>query len=772
MLKLLRPMVQQVIAPLMIDSTQLDVVETALQAVPGRPIINSINLEDGEGKADELCRLARRYGAMFVALTIDEEGMAKTAERKLEVARRIYDIVVNRHGMNPGDLIFDPLTFTIGSGDEASRDAGVQTLRGIELIKKNIPGVRTILGLSNISFGLAPYPRQILNSVYMAEAIKHGLSSAIVHASKIVPIHKLDEQDREVTLDLIYDRRREGYDPLFAFLERFQGKKRIDTGSAADESALPVEERLKKRIIDGNKIGIGKHLDEAMQRYKPLEIINDILLDGMKVVGDLFGSGEMQLPFVLQSAECMKAAVAYLQPFMDKVAGETKGTLVLATVRGDVHDIGKNLVDIVVSNNGYTVVNLGIKVPVEQILHAAREHKADAIGMSGLLVKSTVVMKENLELMSQRELGTPVICGGAALNRHYVEDDLRSAYTSGPVYYGQDAFSGLHIMDELTGRARVKTITQTPEPQKRVTSHRRMTRAEKEKLLEHAFAEYADSGVTPAERIPEPPFWGPAVVGPDELDLGTVLQYVNKKALFRLQWQYRQGKRSEEEYTRFVAERVEPRFKEWVRRAKEGKLLEPRVVYGWWPCYSERNTLVVLDHKDRDKEVCRFDFPRQPGGRRLCMSDFFRSRESGELDVVGFSLVTMGDCATKQSERLFRENRYDEYLHFHGLSVEGAEALAEYWHKRMRQQIGIAAEDAPDIDDLFKQKYQGSRFSFGYPACPNIEDQDKLLALLQASRIGVTLSEEFQLVPEQSTSAIISHHPAAKYFNVTVTTPA
>jgi 5-methyltetrahydrofolate--homocysteine methyltransferase len=436
-----------------------------------------------------------------------------------------------------------------------------------------------------------------------------------------------------------------------------------------------------------------------------------------------------------------------------------------------VHDIGKNLVDIVVSNNGYSVVNLGIKVPIEQILQSAREHKADAIGMSGLLVKSTVVMKENLELMSQRAIQTPVICGGAALNRHYVEEDLRAAYTSGPVYYGADAFSGLHIMDELTGRAKAKTITQSSEPQKRVTSHRRMTRAEKEKLLEHAFAEYADSGVEPAPVIPSPPFWGPAVVGPEELDLGTVLQYVNKKALFRLQWQYRQGKRSEQEYTKFVAETVKPRFRELVKKVRGDKTLEPRVVYGYWPCYSERNSLVVLDPKDRRTEVCRFDFPRQPGGRRLCLADFFRKKESGELDVVGFSLVTMGAVATQESERLFRENRYDDYLHFHGMSVEGAEALAEYWHKRMRQQLGIAVHDDDAIENLFKQKYQGSRYSFGYPACPNIEDQQQLLPLLEASRIGVALSEEYQLVPEQSTSAVICHHPAAKYFNVSVTTP-
>lgn len=778
MLQLLQPMVQQVTAPVMIDSTQIDVVEKALHIVPGRAIINSINLEDGEGKADELCKLARRYGAMFVALTIDEDGMAKTAEDKLRVAKRIYDIVVNRHGMNPGDLIFDPLTFTIGSGDEASRDAGEQTLKGIKLIKENMPGVRTILGLSNISFGLDPYPRQILNSVYMAEAIKNGLDSAIVHASKIIPTHKLDEEDKQVTLDLIYDRRTEDYDPLFKFIERFTGAKRIEMGSGEDEMLLSVEERLKKRIIDGNKINIDKHLDEAREKYTPLEIINDVLLGGMKVVGELFGAGEMQLPFVLQSAEAMKTAVAHLEQFMEKIEGQEKGVMVLATVRGDVHDIGKNLVDIVVSNNGYKVVNLGIKVPAERILEAAREHKADAIGMSGLLVKSTVVMKENLELMNSRGIETPVICGGAALNRAFVEQDLATAYGKGTVYYGKDAFSGLYVMDELTGRGAptsakppvAEGVTVTSDgANKRITSHRRMTRAEKDEMLKHAFTEYADSGVEPAAVIPTPPFWGPAVMTPEELDLGTVLQYVNKKALYRLQWQYKQGKREQGAYDKFIEKTVDPRFRELVKQVSVDNTLEPRIVYGYWPCYSDRNALVVLDPNDRKTELTRFEFPRQPGGRRMCLSDFFRKKDSGELDVVGFSLVTMGAVATTESERLFRENRYDEYLHFHGLSVEGAEALAEYWHKRMRQQLDIASADAPDINDLFKQKYQGSRYSFGYPACPNIEDQDKLMPLLEASRIGVSLSEEFQLDPEQSTSAVICHHPDAKYFNVSVT---
>ena len=765
MTTLLRSLVTQVTLPIMVDSTQLDVVEAALRCIPGRPIINSINLEDGEERADKLCRLAVRYGAAFVALTIDEQGMAKSAARKLEVAQRLHDICVHRHGLQPQDLIFDPLTFTIGSGDEDSRKAALDTLEGIRLIKARIPGVRTLLGLSNVSFGLKPYPRQILNSVFLVEAMQAGLDAAILNAAKIIPIHKLSDEDRQVTLDLIYDRRRDGYDPLFAFIERFQGAKRIDTAAGPDENALPVEERLIKRIVDGNKIGIEKHLDEALKKHKPLEIINTILLDGMKVVGELFGKGEMQLPFVLQSAEAMKTAVKYLEKFMDKLGGESKGTIVLATVRGDVHDIGKNLVDIVVSNNGYRVVNLGIKQPLESILEAAREHAADAIGMSGLLVKSTVVMKENLELMSERQWATPVICGGAALNRHYVESDLRAAYKTGPVYYGTDAFSGLHLMDEITGRVKVKTLTGDT-PKKGGPVRKWASRADKEAALQSSFAEYADSGVPPAERVPKPPHFGAQVVGPQELDLGTVFRYVNKKSLYRLQWQYKQGKRTPEDYAAFVQHEVEPRFRAWVLRSKEEKLLEPRVVYGWYRCYGERNAVILLD-PDSDHEVCRFELPRQPGGKRLCIADFFRKADAGERDVIGLSLVTMGAVATQWCDRLFKENRYDDYLHFHGLAVEGAEALAEYWHKRMRQQLGIAAHDADDIEQLFQQKYQGSRYSFGYPACPNLEDQQKILALLGAGRIGVSLSEEFQLVPEQSTSALIVHHPAARYFNVT-----
>ncbi len=751
--------VTQVPIPIMVDSTQTDVLEAALKLIPGRPVINSINLEDGEPRADEICRLARKYGAALVALTIDEEGMAKTWEKKLEIARRIHEIVTKRHGLPSECLLFDPLTFTIASGDEDSRDAGIQTLKGLEAIKRELPGVRTLLGLSNISFGLKPYPRRILNSVYLHEAIQHGLDSAIMNSGKIIPIHKLSEEDLEVTLDLIYDRRREGYDPLFAFIERFGARTAKAEADKEDENDLPVEERLKRRVIDGNRTGIEAHLEEAMKSYKPLDIINRILLDGMKTVGELFGSGQMQLPFVLQSAETMKHCVAFLEPFMDKLEGSEKGVLVLATVRGDVHDIGKNLVDIILSNNGYKVINLGIKQPLENILKAAEEHGAHAIGMSGLLVKSTVVMKENLELMSKKAWETPVICGGAALSRSYVERDLRQAYGK-DVFYGKDAFTGLHLMDEICGISQVKTLTaETPH---KVVRHE--TRLERETRLEHSFLEYAEPTVRRISDIPIPPFFGGRVVGPEELDLGTILRYVNKRVLFKFQWQYKKGKLSEADYAEHL-KLAEEKFSYWGRRAREEGLLQPQVAYGFFPCNAERNELVVYD-PEGDGELARFLLPRQPKGKRLCVADYFLPAEGGKRDVVAFTVVTMGRIATETCQKLFGENQYEDYLHFYGLSVEATEALAEYWHKRIRQQLGIADQDAPEIRDLFKQGYRGSRFSFGYPACPNLQDQGKVLDILPAEAIGVELTEEWQLFPEQSTSALVCHHPDARYFNL------
>ncbi|HEY8376939.1 MAG TPA: dihydropteroate synthase, partial [Nannocystis sp.] len=789
MCEVLKRIVPAVPLPIMIDTTQVDVLEAALKLIGGRPIINSINLEDGEGKFDRVAVLAREYGAALVALTIDETGMAKDAQTKLAVARRMRDLAVERHGLSESDLVFDPLTFTIAQGEEDSRKLGLETLAGIRLIDTEIPESRTILGLSNISFGLKPYPRQILNSVYLAEAREHGLDAAILNAKKIIPTHKLGEEDLQVTRDLIYDRRRDGYDPLFSFIDRFAGAKKIDQGPAED--ALPLEEQIKKRIIDGNKVGFDALLDRALERYPPLQIINEILLDGMKTVGDLFGAGKMQLPFVLQSAEAMKAAVRHLEPHMEKTSGPSKGCMVLATVKGDVHDIGKNLVDIILSNNGYKVVNLGIKQPIEAILAAADEHKPDSIGMSGLLVKSTVIMKENLERM--RELGytTPVVCGGAALTRGYVEHNLQNAYSGrdedldpaaagelpqrqseavprARVFYAKDAFEGLALMDELCGHVPKDKIVLTAP--KKIKAYRQTTQEEWEAHLRKAMETYVKSDVAPATRIPTPPFWGARVVGPEELQLGEIFRYINKKALFVGQWQYRRGKLSEAEYEELIERTVEPKFRVWCERAIADKMLQPRVVYGYFPCQSDRNDLIIYAPPgagDDHTPLARITFPRQLDKRRLCIADFFRSVRSGERDVVALSCVTMGEIATRHCQEMFGANRYDDYLHFYGLSVEAAEGLAELWHKRIRRELDIAQDDSTDIRGLFAQHYQGSRYSFGYPACPRLEDQVHLCRILRTEQIGVTLTEEgYQMVPEQSTSAIVVHHPDAKYFNI------
>lgn len=755
--------VGQVTAPLMIDSTQLDVLEAALKLIGGRAIINSINLEDGEEKFDRICDLANRFGAALVALTIDEEGMAKSADRKVAVAERIHDLCTRRHGIRPEALIFDPLTFTIGSGDEDSRKAGVETLEGIRRIKAQLPGVRTVLGLSNISFGLKPNARQILNSVFLSEAIRCGLDASILHQGKILPLHKIPQEIVQISLDLIYDRRREGYDPLFLFMEQVQGV----VSERADESAAtgPIEERLKRAIIDGRKQGIEGLLDLARERYSPLEIINSILLDGMKVVGDLFGSGEMQLPFVLQSAETMKRAVAHLEQFMDKSGGPSKGCMVIATVKGDVHDIGKNLVDIILTNNGYKVVNLGIKQPLENILAAADEHKPDAIGMSGLLVKSTLVMKENLEEMSRRGVSTPVVCGGAALNRAYVEVDLRQAYATGKVFYGADAFTGLKIMDELTGRSVERVLTAEEQPNE-LRKRRGEMRVEREARLAGRVDEFVDAGVPPAEFIPTPPFWGARAVGVDEINLKELFTFINRKALYANQWMYRRGNRSTREYKDFIAHHVDPLFYTWCERAEERGWLEPKVVYGYFPCNSDRNELVVYAPDDHGRELCRIRFPRQVNDKRRCIADYFAPLAGGRRDVVAFHVVTAGAQASERCHELFKANQYTDYLHFYGLSVETAEALAEFWHRRIRHELGIASQDGFTIESLFRQTYQGERYSFGYPACPNLEDQVHIFGLLKPEQIGVSLSSEFQLVPEQSTSAIIVHHPEACYFSI------
>jgi 5-methyltetrahydrofolate--homocysteine methyltransferase len=785
-------LVTSVKIPMMFDSTEWEKMEAGLQHAGGKSILNSTNYEDGEPRFLKVLGLAKEYGAAVVIGLIDEEGMARTAENKVKIARRAYK-QATENGIPGHDIFFDPLALPISTGIEEDRKNADETINAIRTIRRDMPDANIILGVSNISFGLSPAARVVLNSVFLHDAVDAGMNSAIVNASKILPLIRFNEHEIETARDLIYDRRNfDGdvctYDPLTEFTTLFEGK--TAQSIKPDISNLPVEEKLKHHIIDGEKIGLDDSLKTALEKYPPLDIINNILLDGMKTVGDLFGSGQMQLPFVLQSAEAMKAAVKFLEPFMEKVEGTNKGVLVLATVKGDVHDIGKNLVDIILTNNGYKVVNLGIKQPIDDILRSWEETKADAIGMSGLLVKSTLIMRDNLELMNERGIDVPVILGGAALNRKYVDQDLIPLY-DGKLFYARDAFDGLHAMDKLTqklatestekekvktavagngAKAETRAVASVPADTEDLVGEDAKLGAVAARVSSRSTGDTTHttpSNISTDIAIPKAPFYGSKVV--EITDLTKVFAFINETALFKGQWQYKQGRRTPEEYAEILKDTVYPKFAEIKAEAIRNKLLEAKLVYGYFPCQSSGNDLIIYED-DESTERLRFTFPRQPieqrGGKNLCLADYFASVESGKIDVVAFDLVTMGRKASEHSARLFKSDDYTNYLLFHGLSVESAEALAEMWHKRIREELGIAGSDAPELAKLFHQGYQGSRFSFGYPACPNLEDQTKIFDLLDPSRIDAELSEEFQLEPEQSTSAIIVHHPEAKYFHI------
>ena len=756
--ELVRRLATAVHAPLVIDSTELPVLEAALKRIGGKPIVNSINLEDGEERLHKVCGLCRTHGAAVIALTIDEEGMAKTPERKLEVARRILDLAV-ADGMSPDDILFDPLTFTICTGNEDDRKLGLWTLEGIRLIAEHFPRCGILLGLSNISFGINPHARHVLNSVYLHHAREAGLTAAIVHADKITPLYKIPPEQRQVCEDLIFDRRRiatqgdSGYDPLQALLAMFADAKAVKVEKKVDAS---VEERLKDRIVDGERPGIEADLDEAMTKYKPLQIINEILLDGMKVVGELFGSGQMQLPFVLQSAETMKHAVAYLQPYMEKAEGPQKGTMVLATVRGDVHDIGKNLVDIILTNNGYRVVNIGIKQPIDQILKAAREQNADAIGMSGLLVKSTVIMKENMEEMRRQGFTTPVVLGGAALTRAYVEQDCSVTYGR-KVVYAKDAFAGLNFMEKLAGFDDTLDVTAA-------TAAEPVVHARAERPVPY---DERDAEPILAVSAPVPPSFGARVV---DVPLKALLPFVNEDVLYKFQWGFLRKNLTTEEHKEQLRTVARPILVDLADRCAREGILKPQAVYGWFRCQKDGDALVLEDGT-------RLGFPRQKvapprgaGGASappatpppgLCISDYF-----GDDDVVGLMAVTVGQHASEVAREWFAENRYTEYLYLHGFGVELTEALAEFTHRQMRAELGIAGEDSRELKDLFHKQYRGARYAYGYPSCPDMGDQRHLLRLLGAERIGISMADEDQLHPEQSTAAIVVHHPQARYFKV------
>ena len=753
--------------PIVLDSTEPAVLKAGLEHLGGRCVINSVNYEDGDGPTSRFAKimpLVKEHGASVVALTIDEEGQARDAEWKLRIARRLINDLHDNWGMNIGDILIDCLTFPIATGQEETRKDGIETIEAIKRLKLEFPDVQTTLGVSNVSFGLNPAARVVLNSVFLHECVQAGLDSAIVHPSKITPMARIDERQKQVALDLVYDRRVfDGdectYDPLQEFLQMFDGVELATSKNARAEAlaALPLFDRLQRRIIDGEKVGLDDDLKAAMaEGMPPLEIINSHLLEGMKVVGELFGKGEMQLPFVLQSAEVMKTAVALLEPFMEKTGDEGRGTMLLATVRGDVHDIGKNLVDIILTNNGYRVVNIGIKQTVNQIIDGAIDSNADAIGMSGLLVKSTVIMKENLQELTARGLDQrwPIVLGGAALTRAYVEQDLAAMFP-GEVRYARDAFEGLRLMDAIMAVKRGDEGAALPALRERRVANTRIK-------TEEAPIDNRRSDVISDNSIPNPPFFGSRVI--KGIQLSDYAGMLDEQALFVGQWGLK-GNRGE--YETMVEEEGRPRLRALINEVQSKGWLNAAVVYGYFPCYSEGNDLVILHHEgeSKGKERTRFTFPRQSRDRRLCISDFFASKESGKTDVVAFHVVTMGSTVSEAAAKLFADNNYREYLELHGLSVQLTEALAEHWHARMREELEVKSEDSSDLQGILDQGYRGSRYSFGYPACPDLEQQVQLCELLEPGRIGVELSEEFQLHPEQSTSAIIVHHPEAKYFN-------
>ena len=750
-------------SPLVIDSTETPIIEAALKLHGGKPIINSINFEEGEGAARDRLALAKKFGAAVIALTIDETGMAKTPEAKLEIARRLVAIA-EEFGLPQSDLLIDPLTFTVATGNEDDRKLGEWTLEGIRLIREAFPDVQIVLGLSNISFGLNPAARAVLNSVFLDHAVRAGMSAAIVHVSKIRPLHLIAAEEVKVMEDLIFDRREGDYDPLKQLLEMFADRKAAD--AVKKVRAETVEGRLKDRIVDGDRKGLAEELDEALQKMPPLDIINTVLLDGMKVVGELFGAGKMQLPFVLQSAETMKAAVAHLEPHMERIEGQEKGTIVLATVKGDVHDIGKNLVDIILTNNGYRVVNLGIKVTLADMVAAAKEHRAHAIGMSGLLVKSTVVMRENLEEMARQGLEIPVMLGGAALTRNYVEDDCVRAYACGRVAYARDAFDGLSLMDKVTGNGfdDYLAAVQSKRSGKARNTSRTLGQADAKAFrpVDVAAVQARRRRLTQDVPVAEPPFWGARVL---EAPAKAIVPFLNERSLYQFQWGFRKQGRTLEDFLGWAKQELRPVMRRMLQICEQDDILRPQAAYGYWKAAGQGNDLIVFE-QDGTTELCRFALPRQPREDGECIADFFRDVDDKQRDVIGLQVVTVGQKASDTARVWFEDNRYQDYLYLHGLSVEMAEAMAEYTHKRIRAELGFAGEDDRDMEKMLAQAYRGSRYSFGYPACPRLEDQEPLLRLLGAERVGVSISDEWQLHPEQSTSAIVVLNPGAKYFSV------
>ena len=740
LLRFINMLISTVKLPLMIDSTQPDCIEAILKIYPGRCIINSINLEDGGANLHKVCTLAKKYGAAVVALTINKGGMAMTTAEKVDTAQQIYDLAVGEHGLRATDIMFDPLTFTIGSGDKSLHDAAVQTLDAIKLIKEQMPGVLTLLGVSNISFGLRPHARKILNSVFLHEAIEAGLDAAIIDTAKVIPLAQIEQADRDVCLDLIYNRAKDPKKtPLMSFIDFYETKD-DDTETQETQDDIVIEESLHQMVLKGNKDGLEDTLTILLKRYRPVDIINTILVPAMRHVGDLFGKGEILLPFVLQSAEVMKKSVGFLEPYMDKADPSDKLKILLATVQGDVHDIGKNLVDIILTNNGYKVFNLGIKVPAETIIEKAREYNVDIVGLSGLLVKSAIVMQESIPQYKEAELKAPILLGGAALTKKFVAESCVPGFDK-PVVYCADAFAGLKaVRDFEAGKLKATEFEVKP-----------TTQAKKPGLK--------NIEITTDNPIPKPPFLGTKRIV--DIDPAAIYPYVNEQALFRGRWGYRRGKMTAEEYQTLVNDTVILIYEDLKQRGIDEKLIQPKVTYGYFKCFSKNNSVFVQDNG----QVYEFEFPRQDFAPNLCISDFFKSEADGG-DIAGFFVVTIGETIGAKAKELFEKDAYHDYLMLHGFGVEVTDALAEYWHEVMRLEMSISHQQPGDMTGYVSQQYQGSRYGFGYPACPDLGAHEHVFKLLKPEQIGVTLTENMEMVPEQTTSAIVAHHPQAKYFAV------
>ncbi|MDA0989610.1 MAG: dihydropteroate synthase [Verrucomicrobia bacterium] len=741
MVELVKLFASSIKIPIMIDSTTPDTIEQCLKLYPGRAFVNSINLEDGGVNIRKICPMLRKYGAAVVALTINEKGMAMTADDKVKTARDIYDIAVGEFGLRPQDLMFDALTFTIGAGDETLRDAAVQTIDAIRRIKADLPGVMTILGVSNISFGLAPHSRRVLNSVFLHEACEAGLDAAIIDAAKVLPLNRISAEDLEVSMDLLYDRVKDPeISPLMLFINHFKDSTGSEDGKAEADAGRIPEQVMFDLIVDGDKEGIEDTLLILLDRKSPLAIINEILVPAMRHVGELFGRGDILLPFVLKSAEVMKLAVKFLEPLMEKVEADTVTKILLATVQGDVHDIGKNLVDIILSNNGYQVYNIGIKVPAEVIIAKAREFKVDIIGLSGLLVKSAIIMKESMPQYEEANLGIPILLGGAALTEKFVAQDCVPSYSS-PVIYCADAFAGLKAVRDFEDGKLVATTWDV---------------VEKGEAMKPGLK---NIDIIRDNPVPEPPFLG--MRHATDIDPEPVFNYINEQALFRGRWGYRRAKMTAEAYKALIESDVKPLYESFKRRAIDEKLITPKAAYGYFRCWSDGDVLKVED----GDQVYDFPFPRQAAPPHMCIADFYKTKEEGG-DIVGFFVVTIGDAMDRETHRLFESDQYHDYLMLHGFSVEYTDALAEHWHSKMRRDLGIAGAEPTDLAGYVTQSYQGSRYGFGYPACPDMNAHIPVFAMLKPEALGISLTDSMEMVPEQSTSAIVAHHPQAKYFAV------